>query len=726
MNPKNVSNWVALASHFSLLIFSSSVWAENAPDSTIEELVVRSHPLSAQGLSQPISILSGEALSASLATSLGDTLSVISGVHSSSFGQAVSRPVIRGLSGPRVKIMEDRIDSLDVSVSSPDHVTTIEPFSAKSMEVLKGPSTLLYGSGAIGGVVDIHTGRIPHEVPEKLTADFEQRLTDNANQSTTSGRLEAGFGNIAIHLDAFRRDAEEYEIPGYAESELFRMNEEAYGDHDDHDDHDEHDNHDDHEDEEEVFGRLTGSQLEAEGGAFGVSYTGDRGFFGVAVSSYDAEYGLPGHSHHHHDEHGDDDHDEHGDDDHDEHGDGDHGEEDHEEHGDELPPVLDLSQTRIDMEAELQSPFNGVEAINVRLGYNDYEHTEVEGDEGGTTFATEAWEARVEVRHSEVFGITGVWGIQGSDREFSALGAEAFVPPVDTQSYGMFWVGQAMTASALNLEGGVRLERVQQDPSSGQSRDFTLGSVSFGLAKNLSDGWRISGQFDRSNRAPIAEELYSFGPHLATQTYEIGNDSLDKETASNVSATLSYVSERFDFATNVYVTEFSDFIYEQNTGREEDELPVFEWRQDDATFRGYEIDAEWRFLNWNSGSLSLSATYDSVKAQLDRGSNRNLPRIPPKRSRLSLHYRQGSFKGDLGFRRVSDQSDVSLNELATMGYDDLYAHISYSMDIGDSDLILFMNGRNLTDDEQRQRSSFIGQLAPKPGRTLEMGLKISL
>ena len=700
MKPKITFIWVAMASQLSLIMFSSSIWAENAPDPAIEEVVVRSHPLSAQGLSQPVSVLSGEALSASLAASLGDTLSVISGVHSSSFGQAVSRPVIRGLSGPRVKIMEDRIDSLDVSVSSPDHVTTIEPFSAKSMEVLKGPSTLLYGSGAIGGVVDIHTGRIPHEVPENLTADFEQRLTDNANQRTTSGRFETGFGNFAVHFDAFSRDADEYDIPGYTESEQFRMNEESHGDHDDHED-----DHDDHEDEEEVFGRLTGSQLEAEGGAFGVSYIGDRGTFGVAVSSYDAEYGLPGHSHHHHDE---------------------HGEEDHDEHGDELPPVLDLSQTRIDLEAELRSPFNGVEAINIRLGYNDYEHTEVEGDEGGTTFATEAWEARMEVRHSEIYGITGVWGIQGSDREFSALGAEAFVPPVDTQSYGIFWVGQLMTANELNLEGGVRLERVQQDPSSGQSRDFTLGSVSLGLGKSLSDRWRVSGQIDRSNRAPIAEELYSFGPHLATQTYEIGNDSLDNETASNLSATLSYASDRFNFAANVYVTQFSDFIYEQNAGREEDELPVFEWRQDDATFRGYEIDAEWRFLNWNGGSLSLSATYDSVKAQLDRGSNRNLPRIPPKRSRLSLHYRQGPLKGDLGFRRVSDQSDVALNELATLGYDDLYAHISYSVAIGGSDLTVFINGRNLTDDEQRQHSSFIGQLAPKPGRTLEMGLKISL
>jgi iron complex outermembrane receptor protein len=171
--------WTGLASCLGLLVVAGEALSQTESDAALEEVIVRSHPLSAEGLSQPVTVLAGDELSKALAASLGDTLSVIPGVHSASFGPAVGRPVIRGLSGPRVKIMEDRIDSLDVSISSPDHVTTIEPFAAQSIEVLKGPSTLLYGSGAIGGVVDIHTGRIPHNIPEAMSADLEVRGSDN-------------------------------------------------------------------------------------------------------------------------------------------------------------------------------------------------------------------------------------------------------------------------------------------------------------------------------------------------------------------------------------------------------------------------------------------------------------------------------------------------------------------------------------------------------------------
>ena len=223
---------------------SSALQAQPSTNQVIEEVVVRAHPLSAEGLAQPIAVVSGIELQRVLSPSLGETLRNVPGVNSASFGQAVGRPVIRGLGGPRVKVMEDRIDSLDVSVSSPDHMSMVEPFTADSIEVLKGPSTLLYGSGAIGGVVDVHTGRIPHEVPETLSGSFQMRDADNANQTTASGRLDGGAGNFAFHLDAFYRDADEYEIPGFAESNAMRALEEQDG----HDDHDEH-AHDDHVDD---------------------------------------------------------------------------------------------------------------------------------------------------------------------------------------------------------------------------------------------------------------------------------------------------------------------------------------------------------------------------------------------------------------------------------------------------------------------------------------------
>ena len=211
---------------------SGAIQAQAPANLEIEEIFVRAHPLSAKGLAQPISVLTGDVLRRVVSPSLAETLRDIPGVHSSNFGQAVGRPVIRGLGGPRVKVMEDRIDSLDVSVSSPDHMTMIEPFTAESIEVLKGPSTLLYGSGAIGGVVDVHTGRILHEVPDSPMGSLELRDTDNANQRTAAGRIDGGVGNFGFHADGFYRSADEYEIPGYAESAAFRAQEEAEGGHD--------------------------------------------------------------------------------------------------------------------------------------------------------------------------------------------------------------------------------------------------------------------------------------------------------------------------------------------------------------------------------------------------------------------------------------------------------------------------------------------------------------
>ena len=723
--------WTGLASCLGLLVVAGEALSQTESDAALEEVIVRSHPLSAEGLSQPVTVLAGDELSKALAASLGDTLSVIPGVHSASFGPAVGRPVIRGLSGPRVKIMEDRIDSLDVSISSPDHVTTIEPFAAQSIEVLKGPSTLLYGSGAIGGVVDIHTGRIPHNIPEVMSADLEVRGSDNASQRAGAGRIEGGAGAFAFHVDGFYRDADEYDIPGYAESSLQRASE-AHGDdhHDDEGHDDDHDEgHDEHEGEEEAFGTLPGSQMQVQGGSFGLSFIGDTGFLGVAVSTYEGEYGLPGHSHHHDEEHGDEHEGEHDEHDQDEHDDDDHEGEhegEHEGHGEEeMPPILDLKQTRIDVEGGLEAPLPGIRNVNVRMGYNDYEHTEVEGEEGGTQFKTEAWEARLEATHHAVLGFEGAAGLQISNRKFSALGEEAFVPPVDTQSLGLFWVGQKSLGD-ISLETGLRYEKVEHDPSEGRARDFNLGSASLGMIILLADSWTLSGQVDYSNRAPIAEELYSNGPHLATQTFEIGDASLDEETAKNISANLRYSSNRVNFALGAFSTDFDNFIYEANTGLEEDELPVLQWSQGDAKIIGMEAEASWTAITWSEGTLTLSAAYDLVEARLDEGSNRNLPRIPPQRWTLTGNFTQGPFQAEASWRTVSSQSDVAANELSTESYDDLRLYVSYAMDFGSTNVDLFVNGLNLTDEEQRLHTSFIAQMAPRAGRTIEAGFRIHM
>ncbi len=598
--------------------------------------------------------------------------------------------------------MEDRIDSMDVSVSSPDHATTIEPYTADSIEVLKGPSTLLYGSGAIGGVVDVHTGRIPHSVPDQVELNAELRGADNADQRAAAAALDAGAGNFAFHIDGFYRDADEYEIPGYAESAALRALEEE--------EHEGEDEHDEHE-EEEAFGVLPGSDYELRGGAIGASYVGDAGFIGLAVSSYDADYGLPGHSHAH--EHEEEEHEEEG---------------EHEEHGDEESASLDLDQTRIDFEAGLVSPGEGIESVNLRIGYNDYEHTETEGSgEPGTTFSNEALEGRLELVHAPTsFGVRGAAGLQFSTREFSAVGEEAFVPPVDTDTFGLFYVGRK-DLGQTSIEAGARYEHVKQDPSEGISRTFDHGSISVGLSHLFAERWTLSGHFDYSNRAPVAEELYSDGPHIVTGTYEIGDPSLDEEKAANISATLGYEWDSLRFSLSGYYTDFTDFIYQFDTGQEIEELIVLEWRQDDATFTGGEIDLSWRAVNWDSGAMTLNAGMDVVRARLKDGDNRNLPRIPPLRWRLGAIVEWRSFVAELAWLTADDQTDTAVGELPTESYDDLRLHLAYNFRLGgSSDLQVFFNGRNLTDDEQRYHTSFIKDFAPQPGRTLEAGVRLRM
>ena len=669
-------------------------YAEEPAEEPIEELVVRAHPLSAGNLAHPVSTLAGNELERALAPSIAETLRDLPGVHSASFGQAVGRPVIRGLGGARVKTMEDRIDSMDVSVSSPDHLTTIEPFAAESIEVLKGPTTLLYGTGAIGGVVNVHTGRIPHEVPENLSAKAELRTADNAGQRTAAARLKAGSGSVAVHLDAFYRDADEYDIPGFAESAALRELEEAEGE-------GEHEG-----EEEEAFGMLPGSQMETRGGSIGLSRVGERGFLGIAVSTYEADYGLPGgHGHAHEEEESD---------------------ADHEEEEEEGNPVLDLAQTRIDAEAGLDAPFAGISSLNLRIGFNDYEHTEVEASgEGGTVFATEALEGRIELVHERAWGFDGATGLQFSSREFSALGEEAFVQPVDTQTVGIFYVGQRNFGDT-GLEVGLRYEHVDQDPTEGPSNRFDLGAASLGLIQPLTDSFTFSAQLDYSNRAPVAEELYSDGAHLATRSYEIGDPGLNEERAANLSASLAYERDSLRFALNAYYTDFADFIYEAATGAEIDELPVLQWQQNDATFRGVEVDVGWDALNWRDGGLTLNAGFDRVRARLDAGDNRNLPRIPPRRWRVGTVLTWQNLLAEVAWSRVDAQRDTAAGELPTEAYNDLRVHLSYGLDLGDNRVELFLTGRNLTDDEQRYHTSFIKDLAPQPGRTIEAGLTLRL
>jgi iron complex outermembrane receptor protein len=669
------------------LIVSTNASAQIKGTEALEEVVVSAHLLSDQGLSQATAVLSGDELFEQLQGSLGETLANVPGVHSASFGGAVGRPIIHGLGGARVKTTEDRIDSLDVSVTSADHAVTVEPFIADRITVLKGASTLLYGSGAIGGVVDTETGRIPKELPEaSLTGRAEARIADNADAETLAIRLDGkATQSIAWHLDAFSKQADDYEIPVPADS-----------------------------DEQGGESTLEGSRYDVSGGAFGASFIGEAGFIGLSISTLDADYGLVG-PHAEHEEH-------------DEHeGDTDDHAEGHDDEDEEQPGVIELEQTRFDLEAELVTPFSGIEKINFRLGINDYQHSEIEGNgEVGTVFDNQAWEGRIEVTHMPIASFDGAFGLQLTGREFSALGEEAFVPPVDSDSAGLFWVAER-EFDKWSLETGVRLDRVEHSPSTAglADVDFSTVSGSLGAIIPTSDALSWSALLDYTERAPAVEELYSDGAHLATQTFEIGDTDLQKESALGVSFSAHYHTDLLDINATIYATQFDDFIYQASTGAIEDDLPVLRYQQGDADFVGIDFEMAFHLSKFLGGDLDLTATFDSVSADVKSRSSdeQSLPRIPADSQGLGIRWDNDVWRAKLDFKNVSSQTDVANFELPTDSYSDVSLKINRRIDLAVGELDLFIYGRNLGDQEQRQHTSFVKDFAPAPGRRIEVGAR---
>ena len=669
-----------------LLFTATSVAAEKI----IENIVIAAHPLSGEGLSQSVDILEDTELKRKASTNIGTTLSKQPGIHSAPFGNAVGRPIIHGLGGARVKIMEDRIDTLDVSVSSGDHAVSIEPFIADRVEVLKGAGTLLYGSGAIGGVVDVHTGRIPHHIPQKpISGGIETRFSNNEDANTTSLKLNGGKKYFAWHLDATRKDSDNYKIPGFAESSRLRALEEAESGGEG--------------EEEHARDILSGSAFTFESAAFGASYIKDWGFVGLSISDTDATYGLPGHAEHH-----------------DAEGEG----EPLEAHHDDETATLILKQTRTDFELGLENPTDAISSINVRIGVNDYEHQEIEPNgEVATRFSNQAWESRAEV----IFDAdewTNVIGAQHSQRDFSALGEEAFIQPVDTTESGLFWLAER-SISTFDIEAGLRLGQTKHDPSLAVSKDFSNYSASLGAIVPLSHSWQLNIIADYSSRAPVAEELYADGPHLTTNSYEQGNAELDSESAINLSATLQYQDDLWSASITVYQTEFSDFIYQQDTGTVLDDLSVVAYQQNDATFFGADVELATNIIKQADNTVHLKALFDFVNAEVDVAGNDYLPRTPPTRYGLGIESQWGAFSGSIDYVRVDEQLNTTDLELATDAYNDLSAYAEHKQSLSNSvTLTSFLQAKNLTNDEQRVHTSFIKDLAPAPARTIEAGIRL--
>ena len=680
----------------------TSAYAQSAStDDAIDEVIVTGSPLtrSVDEAITGVSVLTGDELADRLASTIGETLKSEPGVSSTSFGAGASRPIIRGQGGDRVRVLLNGIGSIDASSASPDHAVAAEPAQAERIEVLRGASVLRYGSSGAGGIVNVIDGRIPTEVPDELSGAFRLGASSVDRGHESAGALDVPLGqSLVLHLDGTYRVAHDYNIPDFAESAALRALEEAEEEEEGHDE--------DEEEEEEARDRLPNSAVETRSGTVGLSYVGERGFIGAALHRIESDYGVPG-GHGHEEE---EDHDEEGEE---------HDEEEEEEEGD---VTIGLEQTRFDVNGGLNLD-GPISRIQIFAGYADYTHTEFEGPGVvGTVFANEGYEIRGEAIQAERNGWAGAYGAQIRRRDFSAIGEEAFVAPTRTDQYGIYTF-QEKEIGDFHLEGAARFEQTDQELSDGSgSVDFQTVSVSAGGDYHLSDALRLGGTVFRTQRAPTTEELFSDGPHLATEQFERGDASLDVETATGIEIALRHRSDDGFFTVNLFYTDYEDYIFERATGEEEDGLDVFQFSAEDAQFSGFEVQGGYDFADLGTYTLRADGLVEYVRAETDSA---NLPRIPPLSVLAGLEAQSDRLKlrGEVDW--VSESSDLAPFEIATESYALVNAFATWKPVAGDRDVSLKLSLHNLFDEDARQHSSFLKDVAPLPGRNVRFAIATS-
>ncbi len=645
---------------------------------------------SAFDLAQGTSMLEADTLHRSLQSTLGETLASVPGVNATYYGPGASRPIIRGLGGDRVRMLDNGVGSLDASNVSPDHNVSVEPLLVDRIEVLRGPATLLYGSSAVGGVVNVIDNRIPSAAPtQPFGGRAEMRYDSASNEETGIFALTGGNQSFAIQANGLRTETDDVSIPGYADPSN-PVNK----------------------------GTLANSAISTKSGSVGGTYFWSKGNAGVAVSEYDTTYGVP---------------------------------------TGELIDI-DMKQRRLDFRGEVNDPFAGFKSAKFRFGLADYTHAEVDETTGlpNTTFKNKAWEGRVDLAQQDVGNLTGTVGFQASRSDFSAVGEEVVTPQTLTNSQAFFVLESYKLNPQLTLQFGGRYEHQSikvgdVDPllpaypgyaaTTGEKRDDHGVSVSTGLvwypAKDYSVGLSVA----YSQRLPVAQELFSNGPHGGTNAYEIGSSGLEREDSLGVDLT---VRKRAGFVTGsvgAFVNRFSNFVFEQRdpnlyfdadsgaflpytippTG---EYLPIYQFVARDAVFYGGEADLTFHLLENDTDHLHLDLSSDYVHAQ-QTTDDQPLPRIPPLRVGAGLRYEHGRWTLGANVRHAFRQDRITDEETETAGYTLVGADLSYRLPVGKSEWEFFARGTNLADEDARVSTSFLKDVAPLPGRSLTTGVRVT-
>jgi len=673
-----------------------------------EVIVVTASPLNKTALesSQPISVVSGDELREHHAHTLGETLAQEPGVNATHFAGVASSPIIRGLDGPRVKITQNGLDSGDVSRGSPDHAVTTETSVAEQIEIFRGPATLLYGSGAIGGVVNVVDNRIAQELTGGHSGFYGTKFDSASNLREATAGFTGDHNNTVWHFDAFKRRSDDYQVPEFTN------------------------------DEGKTIDEIENSFIDAQGANVGVSYIFDTGYLGASYGRLEQQYGIPGHAH----GHAEDEHDE-------------HDEVATDDVHSEAGPYADMWQNRIQVHGGWLNPFNNIERVELRYGFTDYQHQEIEDAAPSTTFTNNLHELRLTANHTALLGWQGAFGYHYFDQAQEAFGAEAYTPNSDTTKHGLFWLLERNNG-AFNWQLGTRVEDVQVNDYS-----FTPVSASAGFTYSVTDGIQLSSNLSHAQRAPSANEILSNGAHLATQTYEIGlaysvheeaehayhveaaDVTPEVEVSNNIDVGLHLDYSQFHMDWNVFYNRVNDFVYGAFTGinsadlevEHEGEhvdshddahdhsegLPVISYVQRDVDLYGYELSAYYEFnRQWQLHGFS-----DYVRAKV-RDGGENLPRIPAQRIGTELRYIADNWETKLGYTWYNKQTYVAPTEEITDSFGLLNAQLNwFPRALTAHNISLYFKADNLTDELGYVHSSFLKEDAPMRGRNFSIGLR---
>jgi iron complex outermembrane receptor protein len=643
---------------------------------TLQEQVITANPLGGDSAA-PFTVLQGDTLTLEQKGSLGETLKNQPGISSSWFGPGASRPIIRGLDGDRIRLLRNGVGALDASSLSNDHAVPLDPATVQRIEIVRGPAALLYGGSAIGGVVNTFDNRIPTEAIDGIQGSGEVRYGGASTTRSSAGTVEAGNGTFALHLDANARSYSDLRIPGFAYSPSQR----------------------DSSGETGSKRRLENSDGRQDGGAVGGSYTWDHGYAGLSYSHYDGNYGSVA----------------------------------------EEAVRIRMQQDHYAFASEIRDLAGPFTSVKLDAGYTDYQHKEIEDGEVGTTFKNKGYEARIEARHQPLGPVEGVVGAQVSSSQFQALGEEAFVPQTDTDAAALFILEELQATERLRLSLGGRLEHTKVDPNAqgnerfaaaDSSSSFTAGSLSSGAVYTLTPIWSLAATLGYTERAPTFYELYANGAHVATGTYERGDAGLSKEKAVSSDLALRFDNGVHKGSVGVFYSHFSNYIGLLSTGRNLDDdgaesadgIPEYTYSGVRARFAGIEAKDHWTLGENAYGKWALEVSGDYTRAKnLDSGEA--LPRIAPLRVNTGLLWERERWQARVDVEHAASQRRVPENESGTDGYTTLGASVGYKFKVGASQWLAFVNGENLTNQTVRYASSILRDIAPAPGRSVEVGLR---